>query len=76
MLIAAATPLTRHELARLLRAFACLIEAAEERDETELKLPKRGARRRRHTPDTPPPVISELARARATKSLRRGGVLP
>ena len=61
--------LTRRELARLLRAFACLIERLDEvaNDTTPVRSPRRAKRL---------PEPSELSRARARAALRKLGALP
>lgn len=63
-------PLTPRELARLLRAFAHLIEASADDATHE---PTRAPRRRR-APNVSPP--SPVTAARATAALKKLGVIP
>lgn len=62
----------RRELARLLHAFAVLVESANDADDSELEQPRRAARAPKRTAATP----SELTAKRAAAALRRAGVRP
>ncbi|AUX31957.1 uncharacterized protein SOCE836_040930 [Sorangium cellulosum] len=63
--------LTPRELARLLRAFAHMIEAAANDPGPELPRPVR-----RHSRAAALPAASPLTQARATAALKKLGVLP
>lgn len=66
-------PLTRRELARLLRAFAALVERAEEAGPVP-QLRRRSPRKRRPDAENMPP--DETSRERARAACRRAGLLP
>jgi hypothetical protein len=62
-------PLTRHELARLLRAFAHMLEVSEDPPAPERRAPRRHDR-------GDPTKVSDLSKARMERALRRRGILP
>jgi hypothetical protein len=65
----------RRELARLLRACAVLVEAANEKPEEQLERPRRAsARRRTQTAPASASMPDEVVAARAAAALRRAGV--
>ncbi len=66
-------PLTPRELARLLRAFAHLIESTTDEPPADAPAPRQ-RRRRKRAADAP--EVSDLTKERARRALRRIGVLP